>query len=173
MLTAAPFDRHMPINRGMTYEQMLDAVETQPVHVIEATLDDDTSGLYCEAVQTIIIDEHMTDVQKRCSLTHELFHWLHADDSHAEYGKSHAEWRVRRETAMFLIDPADYVQAEREYDGEIYQMSFDVLPCLKAWDSSINAMLLVRASKRLRFQRYVRLERLAPCFHARPRPCRI
>ena len=31
MLTAAPFDRHMPINRGMTYEQMLDAVETQPV----------------------------------------------------------------------------------------------------------------------------------------------
>ena len=105
MLTAAPFDRHMPINRGMTYEQMLDAVETQPVHVIEATLDDDTSGLYCEAVQTIIIDEHMTDVQKRCSLTHELFHWLHADDSHAEYGKSHAEWRVRRETAMFLIDP--------------------------------------------------------------------
>lgn len=74
MLTAAPFDRHMPINRGMTYEQMLDAVETQPVHVIEATLDDDTSGLYCEAVQTIIIDEHMTDVQKRCSLTHELFH---------------------------------------------------------------------------------------------------
>lgn len=28
MLTAAPFDRHMPINRGMTYEQMLDAVET-------------------------------------------------------------------------------------------------------------------------------------------------
>ena len=115
MLTAAPFDRHMPINRGMTYEQMLDAVETQPVHVIEATLDDDTSGLYCEAVQTIIIDEHMTDVQKRCSLTHELFHWLHADDSHAEYGKSHAEWRVRRETAMFLIDPADYVQAEREY----------------------------------------------------------
>ena len=42
MLTAAQFDRHMPINRGMTYEQMLDAVETQPVHVIEATLDDDT-----------------------------------------------------------------------------------------------------------------------------------
>lgn len=126
MLTAAPFDRHMPINRGMTYEQMLDAVETQPVHVIEATLDDDTSGLYCEAVQTIIIDEHMTDVQRRCSLTHELFHWLHADDSHAEYGKSHAEWRVRRETAMFLIDPADYVQAEREYDGEIYQMSCEM-----------------------------------------------
>ena len=51
--------------------------------------------------------------------------------------------------------------------------AIDVLPCLKAWDSSINAMLLVRASKRLRFQRYVRLERLAPCFHARPRPCRI
>lgn len=102
MLTAAPFDRHMPINRGMTYEQMLDAVETQPVHVIEATLDDDTSGLYCEAIQTIIIDEHMTDVQKRCSLTHELFHWLHADDSHAEYGKSHAEWRVRLDVLPVL-----------------------------------------------------------------------
>ncbi len=40
--------------------------------------------------------------------------------------KSHAEWRVRRETAMFLIDPADYVQAEREYDGEIYQMSCEM-----------------------------------------------
>lgn len=38
MLTAAPFDRHMPINRGMTYEQMLDAVETQPVHVIKLRL---------------------------------------------------------------------------------------------------------------------------------------
>ena len=30
------------------------------------------------------------------------------------------------ETAMFLIDPADYVQAEREYDGEIYQMSCEM-----------------------------------------------
>ena len=45
MLTAAPFDRHMPINRGMTYEQMLDAVENQPVHVIEATLDDALQAL--------------------------------------------------------------------------------------------------------------------------------
>ena len=28
-------------------------------------------------------------------------------------GKAMPKWRVRRETAMFLIDPADYVQAER------------------------------------------------------------
>ena len=29
-------------------------------------------------------------------------------------------------------------------------MVFDVLPCLKAWDSSINAMLLVRVAGELR-----------------------
>lgn len=126
MLTAASYDRQMPVSRDMTYEQMLGAVDGQQVHVIEASLDDKTSGIYCEAVQTIVLDERMTDVQKRCSLVHELFHWLHADDSHAEYGKTHAEWRVRRETAMFLINPADYVRAEREYDGEIYQMACEL-----------------------------------------------
>lgn len=27
---------------------------------------------------------------------------------------------------MFLINPADYVRAEREYDGEIYQMACEL-----------------------------------------------
>lgn len=49
----------------------------------------------------------------------------------------------------------------------------DVLPCLKAWDSSINAMLLVHVSERLRPWQYSCLGCLTPCFHARPRPCRI
>lgn len=49
----------------------------------------------------------------------------------------------------------------------------DVLPCLKAWDSSINAMLLVRVSERLRPWQYSCLGCLTPCFHARPRPGRI
>lgn len=57
-----------------------------------------------------------------------------------------------------------------KYDqGEL----LDVLPCLKAWDSSINAMLLVRVSERLRPWQYSCLGCLTPCFHARPRPGRI
>lgn len=126
MLTAGSFDRHMPITSGMTYEQMLNACEPHPVHITEDRLNGDIAGLYDETLQTIIIDESMTDIQKRCTLTHELFHWLHADDACTRYGRNHEERRVKRETAMLLIPPAAYVKAERAYDGEIFLMACEL-----------------------------------------------
>lgn len=126
MLTAASYDRQIPVHRRMTYEQMLQAVEPCSVHVTEGVLPGDVSGVYDESVSTIVIDGSMTDVQKRCALVHELLHWLHADDSCAGVGKTHEEVRVCRETAMMLVAPDAYIRAEREYDGEIYQMACEL-----------------------------------------------
>lgn len=126
MLTAGSFSRRMPITGGMTYEQMLTACDACTAHIVEDRLDGDIAGLYDEALQTIIIDSRMTDVQKRCTLAHELFHWLHADDACSRYGRNHEERRVKRETAMLLIPPAAYVRAERAYDGEIFLMACEL-----------------------------------------------
>lgn len=125
-MTAGSFSRHLPIDGRMTYEQMLIACDPAPVHILEDRLDGNIAGLYDESLRTIIIDENMTDVQKRCTLTHELFHWLHADDSCTRYGRNHEERRVKRETAMLLIPPAAYVRAERAYDGEIFLMACEL-----------------------------------------------
>lgn len=113
MLTAASYDRQIPVHRRMTYEQMLQAVEPCSVHVTEGVLPGDVSGVYDESVSTIVIDGSMTDVQKRCALVHELLHWLHADDSCAGVGKTHEEVRVCRETAMMLVAPDAYIRAGR------------------------------------------------------------
>lgn len=67
MLTAASYDRQIPVHRRMTYEQMLQAVEPCSVHVTEGVLPGDVSGVYDESVSTIVIDGSMTDVQKQSS----------------------------------------------------------------------------------------------------------
>lgn len=125
--TANNFDRRLPITRTMTYGQMRAAVsENTSLRVNSAKIPGDACGLYDESLQAIVIDIRMTYVSKKCALVHELFHWMHADDCCAGSIGGRAERRARKETAMFLISPDEYVIAEREYDGEIYLMACEL-----------------------------------------------
>lgn len=119
--------RRLPITRDMTYGQMRRAVaDRTEIRVASGILPDDISAVYDESLQAIIIDRRMTYVQKKCSLVHELFHWLHGDDTCRGVRGSRAECRARKETAMFLIDKADYVLAECQYDAEPYLIACDL-----------------------------------------------
>ena len=125
--TARTFDRRLPVDRDMTYGQMRRAIaEHTGLRVVSDSLPGDVSAMYDESLHAVIIDRRMTYVQKKCSLVHELFHWLHGDDTCQGVRGGRAERRARKETAMFLINPADYVLAEREFDGEPYLMACDL-----------------------------------------------
>ena len=125
--TAKTFDRRLPITEDMTYGQMRRAVDEHTnLRVVSGELAECVTGVYDESLQVIGIDRRMTYVQKRCTLVHELFHWLHGDDTCSGPQGGRYESRARKETAMFLINPADYVLAEREFDGEPYLMACDL-----------------------------------------------
>lgn len=126
MTTARSFDRRLPIAPSMTYGQMRKAISGLPLRITSAKLPGDTCGLYDESLRAIAIDIRMTYAQKRCVLVHELFHWMHGDNCCAGTVGGRAEWRARKETAMFLISPEAYIVAEREYDGEIYMMACEL-----------------------------------------------
>lgn len=59
------------------------------------------------------------------TLAHELAHARHHDRGCDPNG-SKAERRARRETALRLINPAEYALAERMYDGNPYQMAAEL-----------------------------------------------
>lgn len=110
------------ITSRMTYGQMRRAIATKDVTVASALLPENREGCYDEATRTILIDRTMTYTQKRCALMHELVHWVHADNSCMQ----RFELRTRRETALNLINPVEYVNAEVIYDDDIYQIACEL-----------------------------------------------
>lgn len=116
----------------MTFGQMMDALATTPgmPHVISVTgseLPDPTMcGAYMEPLQTILINSSMLYVQQRCTLIHELFHWVHADNTCEPTMQGKNEHTVRRETALFLINPRDYYEAEQEYGADTYNIACEL-----------------------------------------------
>ena len=123
MTTAETFDRHLPITGTMDYQKMKRTVRPFVRVDDQAELPDDINGLYDAELETILIDRRLDDIQKRCTLVHELFHWMHADTACHVNGRSPAEARACTETALFLVDPVGYVRAERAYDGEPFLMA--------------------------------------------------
>lgn len=107
----------LPVDRRMTYGQMRRAVVAVGLHVVVASaiLPGDLMGCYDRRSDVILVDRRLTYRAKRCVLVHELVHWAHGDDG--EYARGLREARTRRETALTLIDPAEYALAERMYDG--------------------------------------------------------
>ena len=105
----------LPVGRRMTYGEMRRAVLGLPVVVASAILPGDLMGCYDRRNDVILVDRRLTYRAKRCVLVHELVHWAHGDDG--EYARGLREARTRRETALTLIDPAEYALAERAYDG--------------------------------------------------------
>ena len=105
----------LPVNRRMTYGEMRRAVLGLPVVVASAILPGDLMGCYDLRRDVILVDRRLTYRAKRCVLVHELVHWAHGDDG--EYARGLREARTRRETALTLIDPAEYALAEHMYQG--------------------------------------------------------
>ena len=116
--------RTLPELSKMTYSQMRWLAARLGVSVASSEdMDDDTAGVYCETTQSILIDRNMTYRQKRCTLAHELVHWEHGDQSCTPMLKTKAECRTRRETAMRLIRPDAYADAETLCEGHAAGMA--------------------------------------------------
>lgn len=112
----------------MCYEDMRRTLEnTRPApYVFEEELPENVNGVYDEQTRIIIIDPRLNERQKRCTLTHELFHWIHGDTCRqSQYGDK-AETHVRKETAILLVNPFEYIQSERVYEGELFLMAVDL-----------------------------------------------
>ena len=121
-------DRTVSIDRHMCYEDMKRTVGlTRPApYVFEEELPENINGVYDEQTRIIVIDPRLNERQKRCTLTHELFHWSHGDTCRHTGYDGKVEMHVRKETAMLLINPFDYIQSERVYEGEAFLMAVDL-----------------------------------------------
>lgn len=118
----------LPISPRMSYGQIRMALyQVAPdLHVASTRLPGKLDGIYCLTTNTVLIDRRITYTRKRCALVHELVHWQHGDDTtHGCIGGKN-ERRCRRETAMLLINPAEYALAERMYDGNPYQIAAEL-----------------------------------------------
>lgn len=126
--------RRFSLKPTMTYEQMRRELTRQHGAPIVFSVNSEelgeygatTCGVYDERTQTIAINRDMTYVQKRCTLIHELFHWLHGHEGCDGLYDGKHERLVRRETAIFLIDPVVCAIAEAAYDGDEFNMSTDL-----------------------------------------------
>ncbi|OXN01618.1 ImmA/IrrE family metallo-endopeptidase [Bifidobacterium vansinderenii] len=118
----------IPITPGMSYERMSDtALAANPQLTIElAILPGDIAGVCCPSLDTILIDQRQTDTRKRCALAHELVHYRHGDDTTSGWAGAKAEHRCRRQTALLLVNPAEYAIAEAMYDGDVYRIAAEL-----------------------------------------------
>lgn len=113
--------RSLPVDLKANYGPLRMQIYAVGLPVTISSVDRLPSGMlgcYIEDLRTILIDRRIPYTAKRCTLVHELIHWLHAD---ATCGRH--EQRTRWETARRLIDPAEYALAEQVYDGDVYLMA--------------------------------------------------
>ena len=76
-------------------------------------------GAYDSTLETIVIDRALPYDLKKCTLVHELAHWVYDDDSRPPYGCKR-ERAARILTARTLIPADAYAQYEAMYDGNTY-----------------------------------------------------
>lgn len=118
----------LPLSPRMSYGQMrMILYQVAPdLHVASARLPGKLDGVYCLSTNTVLIDRRITYTRKRCALVHELVHWQHGDDTSNGCRGGKLEQRCRHETAILLINPAEYALAERMYDGNPYQIAAEL-----------------------------------------------
>lgn len=102
----------IPIDALLTQAELLGiSIEEQNIPIYGCC------GLYSDKHQLIIIDNHLNDRQKLCTLQHELIHAEHHDIGCENWTTSKLEHRTRQETARRLINPMEYALAETIYDS--------------------------------------------------------
>lgn len=116
----------LAITPHMTYGQIKQYADSLPVDICSARLPEKVQGIFNGMLGMIIVDRAMTYTQKKCTLTHELVHWSHGDDSCNGVMGARMERRTRRETAALLIPQLEYATLENIYEGETYPMAAEL-----------------------------------------------
>lgn len=119
-------ERDLDIDPRMTYGDLRRYADTLDVTVCSGPLPKGIDGVYDEGTGTIVIDRTLRYTQKRCTLTHELVHWAHGDDSCNGIMGARMEHRTRRETAALLLSPVEYASAENVYEGDVVLMAAEL-----------------------------------------------
>lgn len=111
---------------AVTFDQLLAKAESYELKIKEQPLAHNLCGLYDHERHTIILDPCLSDVQRLCTLCHELNHAQYGDSLRDHFLSGKAERRARRETASQLINPFDFRQAEMTYEGVCWLMAADL-----------------------------------------------
>jgi hypothetical protein len=93
------------------------------VLIEDKTFDGSQCGEYDPVSRTAFIDPTMSMEQLVCTLQHELIHARHFDDGLRLLSREKEECLTRKETALALINPVEYMHAEELYEGEPYAMA--------------------------------------------------
>ena len=106
-----------------TWTDLTEEARRMGVLIEDREFDDTQCGEYDPDTRTAHIDPAMSIEQKTCTLQHELIHARHFDAGLRIMHPGKEECLTRKETALALINPVDYMHAEDLYGGEPYAMA--------------------------------------------------
>lgn len=106
-----------------TWTDLTEEARRMGVLIEDREFDDTQCGEYDPGTRTAYIDPAMSIEQKTCTLQHELIHARHFDAGLRIMHPGKEECLTRKETALALINPVDYMHAEDLYGGEPYAMA--------------------------------------------------
>lgn len=106
-----------------TWTDLTEEARRMGVLIEDREFDDTQCGEYDPDTRTAYIDPTMSIEQKTCTLQHELIHARHFDAGLHIMHPGKEECLTRKETALALINPVDYMHAEDLYGGEPYAMA--------------------------------------------------
>lgn len=109
------------------------ALRMETLTITTQLLPDGVKAYYYPEIDCIVLDERLTDAEKRCSLMHELVHRAMQDEGDLpEHFDGKQEWRCRAATARELIDIFDL--------GDAYQWSDDLHEIAEHLDVDIDTL---------------------------------
>lgn len=106
-----------------TWTDLTSEAQRMGVLIGDKEFDGTQCGEYDPDTRTAFIDPTMSVEQQVCTLQHELIHARHFDDGLRLLSRDKEECLTRKETALALINPVDYMHAEDLYGGEPYAMA--------------------------------------------------
>ena len=106
-----------------TWTDLTSEAQRMGVLIGDKEFDGTQCGEYDPDTRTAFIDPTMSVEQRVCTLQHELIHARHFDDGLRLLSRDKEECLTRKETALALINPVDYMHAEDLYGGEPYAMA--------------------------------------------------
>lgn len=106
-----------------TWTDLTSEAQRMGVLIGDKEFDRTQCGEYDPDTRTAFIDPTMSVEQRVCTLQHELIHARHFDDGLRLLSRDKEECLTRKETALALINPVDYMHAEDLYGGEPYAMA--------------------------------------------------
>ncbi len=106
-----------------TWTDLTSEAQRMGVLIEDRDFDDTQCGEYDPDTRTAFIDPTMSVERRVCTLQHELIHARHFDDGLRLLSREKEECLTRKETALALINPVEYMHAEELYEGEPYAMA--------------------------------------------------